>query len=245
MMMEKYLTIYHDLVEKIKKAHWESSKMLPSENDLALHYEVSRETIRKSLDLLAQNGFIQKVRGKGSVILNHQQFDFPISGIVSFKELATSLNLQAETEVHELSIVEADETLQTYLSVEMKEPVWQVIRTRKIAGKKVILDKDYFNKDFVPYLTKEVCEDSIYRYLENELKLEISYARKEIVVEETTEEDRDLLDLEGHSNIVVVRSMVYLDDTSLFQYTESRHRPDKFKFVDFARRVSHSYKQGN
>ena len=30
--------------------------------------------------------------------------------------------------------------------------------------------------------------------------------------------------------------MVYLEDTSLFQYTESRHRPDKFQFVDFARR---------
>src|SRR5699024_11505564 len=131
MMKEKYLKIYHDLGEKIKKVYLESSKMLPSENDLALHYEVSRETIRKSLDLLAQNGFIQKVRGKGSVVLNHQQFDFPISGIVSFKELATSLNLQAETVVHELSIVEANETLQSNLSVGIKEPVWQVIRTRE------------------------------------------------------------------------------------------------------------------
>lgn len=35
-------------------------------------------------------------------------------------------------------------------------------------------------------------------------------------------------------NIFVFYS--YLDDTTLFQYTESRHRPDKFKFVNFARR---------
>jgi|SRR5690625_5226714 len=235
--MEKYLTIYHDLVEKINKAHWKDAKMLPSENELALHYEVSRETIRKSLDLLAQNGFIQKVRGKGSVILDSKKFDFPVSGIVSFKELATSLDLQVETIVNELSIVEANEILQSNLGVRAKEPVWKVVRTRKIDNEKVILDKDYFNRDFIPYLTKEVCENSVYEYLENELELPISYARKEIVVEEPTVEDEDLLDLAGHSNMVVIRSMVYLDDTSLFQYTESRHRPDKFKFVDFARRV--------
>jgi GntR family transcriptional regulator, trehalose operon transcriptional repressor len=37
--------------------------------------------------------------------------------------------------------------------------------------------------------------------------------------------------------VVVIRSQVYLDDANLFQFTESRHRPDKFRFVDFARRV--------
>jgi GntR family trehalose operon transcriptional repressor len=235
--MEKYLTIYHDLVNKINKKHWENSKMLPSENDLALNYEVSRETIRKALDLLAQNGFIQKVRGKGSVILDSGKFNFPVSGIVSFKELASSIKQPIQTIVNELSIVEANKKLQSKLSVKSKELVWKVVRTREIAGEKVILDKDYFNKDFIPSLTKEVCQDSIYQYLEDELQLDISYAHKEIVVEEPTTEDRNLLDLDGHSNIVVIRSMVYLDDTSLFQYTESRHRPDKFKFVDFARRV--------
>lgn len=236
--MEKYLTIYHDLVNKINKKHWKDAKMLPSENDLALNYEVSRETIRKALDLLAQNGFIQKVRGKGSVILESGQFNFPVSGIVSFKELATSIKQPVQTIVNELSIVEANEKLQSKLNIKSKELVWKVVRTREIAGEKVILDKDYFNRDFIPSLTKEVCQDSIYQYLENDLQLDISYAHKEILVEEPTTEDRDLLDLDGHSNIVVIRSMVYLDDTSLFQYTESRHRPDKFKFVDFARRVS-------
>lgn len=236
--MEKYLSIYHDLVQKINEAHWKASQMLPSENHLALHYEASRETIRKALDLLAQNGFIQKVRGKGSIILDQGKFDFPVSGIVSFKELAQNIKYPVKTIVNELSIVEADENIQSTLAVCPSEYVWKVVRTREIGDEKVILDKDYFNKKIVPDLSKAICENSIYEYLENDLQLQISYAQKEIVVEEPTEEDRELLDLDGHSNIVVIRSMVYLDDTSLFQYTESRHRPDKFKFVDFARRVS-------
>ena len=51
-----------------------------------------------------------------------------------------------------------------------------------------------------------------------------------------SKEDKEYLDLEDFDMIVVVKSYTYLDDASLFQYTESRHRPDKFRFVDFARR---------
>ena len=78
--------------------------------------------------------------------------------------------------------------------------------------------------------------DSLYEYLENTLGLKIAYANKEITVQMATEEDRKLLDLKNFDMVAVVRSYTYLDDTSLFQYTESRHRADKFIFVDFARR---------
>ncbi|GAA0597478.1 trehalose operon repressor [Virgibacillus siamensis] len=234
--MQKYLTIYHDLAKKIKANYWPKSTMLPSENELTAMYETSRETIRKALNLLAQEGFIQKVRGKGSVIIDVNKFDFPVSGIVSFKELAVNLKQETRTIVSELEQVEADKQLQSKLHVEKGEQVWKVVRVREISGEKIILDKDYFNSVYVPELTQEICADSIYHYLENDLQLDISFARKEIVVEEPTDEDRELLNLEGYSNVVVIKSRVYLDDTSLFQYTESRHRPDKFRFVDFARR---------
>ena len=44
------------------------------------------------------------------------------------------------------------------------------------------------------------------------------------------------LDLKDYDTVAVVKSYTYLEDTNIFQYTESRHRPDRFVFVDFARR---------
>jgi GntR family trehalose operon transcriptional repressor len=96
--------------------------------------------------------------------------------------------------------------------------------------------KTILSASMTPLLTKEICEDSIYQYLEGECGLVISYAHKEIVVEPCTAEDQEYLDLNGYEHIVVVKNFVFLDDTTLFQYTESRHRLDKFRFVDFARR---------
>ncbi|MEH7095646.1 trehalose operon repressor [Neobacillus vireti] len=235
-MTNKYLTIYESIVEQIKNGELAPQTLLPSENELKDQYDTSRETIRKALNLLSQNGYIQKVRGKGSIVIDISKFDFPVSGLVSFKELASKMGSKPVTLVNDLALIKPDGYIRQQLQLGGKDLVWKVVRTREMGGEKIILDKDYLCSSLVPSLSEEICADSIYEYLENELKLTISFAKKEIVVEEPTPEDRSLLDLEGFHNVVVIKNHVYLDDATLFQYTESRHRPDKFRFVDFARR---------
>ncbi len=235
-MTNKYLMIHNDLVRQIEAGEFAPRALLPSEHELKDHYKTSRETIRKALTLLAQQGYIQKVRGKGSIVIKNAKLDFPVSGLVSFHELAQKMGEMPRTIVHELSLLKPDQYIKQQLNLSGKDQVWQISRIREISGERVILDKDYLNEKFVPHITKEICEHSIFDYLENELNLTISFAKKEIIVEEPDEEDKRLLDLEGFHNIVIIKNYIYLEDTSLFQYTESRHRPDKFRFVDFARR---------
>ncbi|MFJ5762251.1 trehalose operon repressor [Neobacillus sp. NPDC093182] len=237
-MTNKYQIIFNTIVDQIKSGEIPPNSLLPSENELKEQYDTSRETIRKALNLLAQNGYIQKVRGKGSIVIDINKFDFPVSGLVSFKELADKMDKKPRTIVNELSlIIKPDAYIKQQLQLSGKDQVWKIVRTREIGGKKIILDKDYLAAKYVPSITEEICANSIYAYLENDLNLKISFAKKEIIVEEPTAEDRSFLDLEGFHNIVVIKNYVYLEDASLFQYTESRHRPDKFRFVDFARRT--------
>ncbi|SDN71930.1 trehalose operon repressor [Alkalicoccus daliensis] len=237
-MQNKYLLIYREIADKIQAGTFKAGEKLPSEHELVQTYSTSRETIRKALNQLAQNGYIQKVQGKGSIVLDTQKFDFPVSGLVSFKELADNLGESHKTYVEKLALIEPDDFLQTQLHALPQEGIWEVHRVREIENERIILDKDFFKQMYVEKLTEEICRNSIYDYIENELHMMISFAKKEITVGEPTDEDRKYLDLEGFSNIVVVKNYVYFDDASLFQYTESRHRPDRFKFVDFARRSS-------
>ncbi|MCP3761837.1 trehalose operon repressor [Domibacillus sp. A3M-37] len=236
MKKNKYKHIYEELADKMKSGTFQPGELIPSEHELAARYETSRETIRKALTLLSQNGYIQKLRGKGSVVLDTSRASFPISGLVSFKELADQMNGVIQTNVAEFSLIRPEPYLQHQLQCSVKEEVWKVIRTRTFDGECVILDKDFLLKKYIPELTKDICGQSIYAYIEQELGLTISFAKKEITVEPCTDEDVVFLDTNGFSHVVVVRNYVYLDDASLFQYTESRHRPDKFRFVDFARR---------
>ncbi|WP_010192681.1 trehalose operon repressor [Bacillus sp. m3-13] len=234
MKNNKYQAIYQQLVMKIEKQEFMAGSKLPSEHDLMELFDTSRETVRKALNQLAQNGYIQKVRGKGSIVLARDKFDFPISGLVSFKELAEKMGRPWQTVVHELQSVVDSSELESKLG---ESELWKVVRSRRVDDESIILDKDYFIKSQVPYLDQDICKNSIYNYLESEQGLQIAFADKEVTVEEATDEDRQLLDLNGLTHVVVVKSIVHLDDASPFQYTESRHRLDKFRFVDFARRM--------
>ncbi|MFC7062489.1 trehalose operon repressor [Halobacillus seohaensis] len=236
-MKNKYLVIYNDLVQMIQQGEFVSGDTLPSEHELSQQFSTSRETIRKALNLLSQNGYIQKVRGKGSVVLDHNKFEFPVSGLTSFKEISDQLGQDFKTVVHEVFTETANNQLRSKLNCSKDVKIWKISRSREINGERIILDKDFIREDIVPDITKSIAERSIYDYIENDLGLDISFAKKEIVVESVTEEDRSYLDLRDHSQVVVIRSYVYLADATLFQFTESRHRPDKFQFVDFARRT--------
>ncbi|KRU30584.1 trehalose operon transcriptional repressor [Clostridium sporogenes] len=230
------MTIYNEISNRIENNKIQSGEKLSSENEMMKEYNVSRDTIRKALNLLESNGYIQKVKGKGSFVLDINKFDFPVSGLTSFKELSTRMGVESNTLVKELKLIKPDNFLMKQLNLSKNDDVWKVIRVREIDNKKIILDKDFFNKKYVSLLTKDICENSIYEYLENELGLKISFAKKEITVQQVTQEDKSYLDFENYNMIVVVKNYIYLDDMSLFQYTESRHRPDRFKFVEFARR---------
>ena len=235
-MQSKYFVIYQELANKIDEGAYQAQEFLPSEHELCTIYGTSRETIRKALNLLAENGYIQKIRGKGSLVIDRNKFNLPVSGLVSFHEIIEKLNEKPKTVVHTCSLIKPSDYIAQQLKTEAKDAVWEVKRSRQFQGEKVILDKDYFIEKYVPHLDAEIAGHSIYYYLENTLNLKISYAKKEILVVEPTEEDKSLLDIEGFQNIVVIKNYVYLEDATLFQYTESRHRPDKFRFVDFARR---------
>jgi GntR family transcriptional regulator, trehalose operon transcriptional repressor len=235
-LKNKFIKIYEEIAAQIQDGSLKSGSLLPSENDLTAHYRSSRETIRKALNMLSEEGYIHKVQGKGSIVLDVKRLDFPISGLTSFKELTQKIGQRAKTHVVRLDKEIPDSDIREQLKLSKTDLVWNIARVREIDGEKIILDKDYLAEKFVSTITEEISRHSIYEYLEGELGLSISFAKKIITVEEPTEEDKEYLDLTGFQNMVVVKNYVYLDDASLFQYTESRHRPDKFRFVDFARR---------
>lgn len=234
--MSRFQEIFLDIESNILNQTYKAGELLPSENKLSKQYNVSRETIRKALTLLLESGYIQKKQGKGSIVLDVKRFDFPISGLTSYKELEEAQHINSETLLIKNQVETLPDQIASFLNIPPSSEVHAVIRGRKVDGETVILDKDYLLTTVIQELPDAEAKKSLYNYIEKELGLTIGYARKEFIVEPATKEDRELMTLHGDTHVVVTRSEVHLEDTTLFQYTESRHRLDKFRFVEFARR---------
>lgn len=234
--MNKYEIIYNTVVQQIEAGALKEGDKIPSETEFMNEYEASRGTIRKAVDLLQERGYVQKMHGKGVFVLRKKNIEFRLGGIVSFSEENERLNREFKTNVVEIKEVTANHELAKVLNVKTKTPVTIIKRIRNIDGKNVILDVNHFVSTLVPGLTKELAEASIYHYIEKELGLHISYAHRVIEAQPCTEEDRMYLDLNGMDHVIVVKNYTHLYDGSQFEYTESRHRLDKFYFSDVARR---------
>ena len=106
MKESKYVTIYKEWKEKIESGQIAEGERLPTESSLMESYQVSRDTVRKSLNLLEQNGYIQRGRGRASLVMPKQRYTFPLSEIASFQEVNKLSNAHAETEVVNLDILQ-------------------------------------------------------------------------------------------------------------------------------------------
>jgi GntR family transcriptional regulator of arabinose operon len=62
----KYYQLMEDLKEQILTGKFQAGDKLPSENELASRYRVSRQTVRKALGILENAGYIYAEHGKGT-----------------------------------------------------------------------------------------------------------------------------------------------------------------------------------
>lgn len=63
-----YMTLKNDIMLKIYEGIYKDGDTIPSERILSDSYKMSRDTVRKALDLLEKDGIIQRRLGKGTVV---------------------------------------------------------------------------------------------------------------------------------------------------------------------------------
>ena len=66
--MHLYERIYHDLLRDIRSGVYQNGRLLPTERDLSQTYGVSRITVKKAFDMLAAEGLIVRVAGRGTML---------------------------------------------------------------------------------------------------------------------------------------------------------------------------------
>lgn len=75
-----------------------------------------------------------------------------------------------------------------------------------------------------------------YNYLENTLHMTIVNSKRVMTVEKITQIDEKYLDLNvnDYNCLAVITSQAYNSDGVMFEFTQSRHRSDYFRFQDNA-----------
>ena len=233
-----YETIYKDLKQKIKTNVFAYQELLPSENTLIQTYNCSRNTLRRAVGRLVTDGYVQTMQGKGvrNIYQPTAQSVFTIGEIESFRESALRNGQCPVTKVLLFTEFSINEKQTLYTGFPAGTDVYYIQRLHYLDDMPLIINHNYFLKEAVPGLTREIAENSIYQYLEKNLHMTIVNSKRIMTVEKITEIDEKYLNMnaEDYNCMAVVSSQTYNSDGVMFEYTQSRHRPDYFRFYDNA-----------
>ncbi len=238
MPKSKFEAIYRDLKADIESERLPYQSLMPSENQLIIRFSCSRNTVRRAIAMLAEEGYVQPMHGRGVRIIytKTQTPPFLVAGIESFRESAKRNNLKTTTKLIRFTELTADEHVSRHTGFAVGTELYYIQRVRSLDGDPCIFDINLFDKTLVPNLTKDICVHSIYNYIEKDLNMSIVMSKRTITVERITQIDEDCLNLNGYDTLAVVTGQTFNSEGVMFEWTQTRHRPDYFTFQTTALR---------
>lgn len=229
-MQTKYEIVVNILEKEIVEGKYNSSNKLPTEEDLMKKLDVSKNTVRKAIDVLVSKGYIYRVQGSGVFLRGFSKL-----GCVDMKEMngltKTYPSEKLESKVLEFSLIEADEELASKMKCKVSTKVYYVKRVRYLNGEPIEIEESYYNKDVVPYLNEEICTNSIYSYIIDDLKLKVGFADRVINCEKLNEEEAQLLNLNKDDPALVLNNTVFLSSGIVFDVSLEKYNYTKMKII--------------
>lgn len=228
-----YKVIENDIKLKINQGELKSGDLVPSENELKDQYNVSRMTVRQALNNLVNDGYLFRHKGKGTFI-SQRKIEKNIHGVRSFTEEMAATGRKVSNKILSFERVEATADIADKLFLNEGDEVIHVERVRYGNNIPVLFEQLYIPGNLFKTIAKENLQGSFYKYLENELGMQISYCIQSI--EAISADSKVSVALEVNKNVptlLIVRN-TFLSNGRPFEYVKSFYRADQYKFVQHA-----------
>lgn len=229
-MATKYEIVINKLMNNIKDGVYDKDKKLPTEDELMNIFSVSRNTIRKAIEILVNHGYVYQVQGSGIFLRDSQK-----GKCVSLQEMNGLTkefdDKRIESKIIEFSIIDADEKLAEKFKCALNTKIYHIKRVRYVNGEPIEVEESFYNKEIIPYLNEEICSSSIFNYITNDLKLNIGFADKIISCDVLTDEECELLEVEKGEPTLQLENTVFLSTGVIFDVSIERYNYRKIKLL--------------
>lgn len=148
-----YTQIAEEIKRKITQGELKPGDTIDSESALCKEYGVSRMTVRKGLAILANEGYIYSIPGKGNFVQNPDFTKYTIY----YNEMSNVINSVDKTKLLEVNIIRPDEKLADILQVSKNKNIIVIRRLFYTEGYPVAYDIKYLQYHRgMPIVEKEI-----------------------------------------------------------------------------------------
>lgn len=213
-----YHEIANDIINKINQGDFDTK--LPTEQELMARYGVSRNTIRRAIDVVYQRGLLRRVQGSGYYI-NRQ----PSASKAIMNLSAGTGNAMHSAETHLTSKVvtfdkvNVDHEYARLMHVPDGTEMYRVVRLRSLEGELYCLEQAYFLTKLIPVLTVEAVNDSILTFLKETYAITPTSSDDFVSVEQLTADQASLLERPVGDSVLCLSQLNYCGNGTFFNYS--------------------------
>lgn len=143
-----YYQVKQRLDARIKSGEWKPGDKIDSENQLMTVFNVSRNTAKKAIEEMVQEGALYRIQGKGTFV-SHPKFEQSLGGFYSFSQVLREKGFNPTDIVLEVKDVVPSAAVRAGLQLSPDEKVVRMKRIRCADGEPIILESSYMPKSVV------------------------------------------------------------------------------------------------
>lgn len=228
-MKKPEITIRDEMIEHIQTGHFSSDEKLPSENELADFYQVSRLTVRRVYGVLVEMGYIYSKKGVGHFVMSHRQpIEVVLTGDTSFSEKMKEQKIPYQSETVRCTPIVYDKEVFQALGVDETERVFQITRVRTIYHKRAAVHHSFVAEKQFPAIEQEGKEiRSIFDYYRKKGHTNFQSHHSKLAVSFPTTEERELLNCHSLAPLIIIESDCFdQEKEQMLEYTRIVYRSD-------------------
>jgi GntR family transcriptional regulator len=232
---DSVIPLYHQLKERLKHSiehgEWQPGDQIPSENQLVNEYNVSRNTAKKAIEELVQDGLLYRKQGKGTFVAK-PKLQQSLMGLYSFSKVFKEKGLIPKDILIEIREVRPTSEIIQELQIPNDDTVIEMKRLRCVEEDPYILESSFFPKRVVPDMSmlNKVGQISLYDFLEQEFNIIIKRAIEAFEPVLITSDESDYLQTEEGKPALLLERTAYDTNGVPVEFCRSIVRGDRCRF---------------
>lgn len=224
-----YRKVYAEIKNLIKDGYYKADTYLPTETELEQRFNTSRTTIRRAISMLAAEGYISVMQGRGTKVVDISTTQ-KLNCITSFTETLTQKGFKVSTQGISIERIKAGEHVAEKLKINPADYVYHIERVQCADGKPIAIMENFLCVKPLPdFENNQKTFLSLYALLEKQYGIRMEEAYQTITAISANFTESQILQVPVGSPLIVSKRVTYTNGAP-FDYSTLRIIADKYSY---------------
>lgn len=220
------------ILAEIKAGNYKPDEIIPTEAELSEMFDISRTTVRQAILELVNEGYLYRIKSKGTFVAHPRIKQDFIKRLESFNDQMTRLGKTPSTEVLNISVSKPTPEQASILHLAKNEEVIQLFRKRSADGDPIVIIRTCLPYSKCSFILDghDFSKEQLYSILGHSAETTVVKIDRVIEAVEATREDAKLLNYKTGKAIQRTHSIGYNEAGVPIEYSIAHYRGDHSSF---------------